>query len=103
MATKEEQVRNDIVTKFGSIPKMASKIGMAPTTIYHALERGLDNTSSKTRSAILESLYGRTEYAVIRMWSDDEEELIELYRNLPANAKRALLAGLREYGNGKEK
>lgn len=97
MTTKEEQVRADIATKFGSIPKMAREIGIAQNTIYHALERGLDNTTSKTRSAILEALYGRTEYAVVRVWSDEEEKLIELYRQLPTKAQKAILHGLREY------
>lgn len=97
MTTKEEQVRADIATKFGSIPKMAREIGIAQNTIYHALERGLDNTTSKTRSAILEALYGRTEYAVIRVWSDEEEELIELFRKLSKKAQQALIVGLRDY------
>lgn len=97
MTTKEEQVRADIATKFGSVPKMAREIGMAQNTIYHALERGLDNTTSKTRSAILEALYGRTEYAVVRVWSDEEEELIELFRKLSKKAQHALMAGLRDY------
>lgn len=97
MTTKEEQVRADIATKFGSIPKMAREIGMAQNTIYHALERGLDNTTSKTRSAILEALYGRTEYAVVRLWSDEEEELIELFRMLPPKGKHAVLVGLRDF------
>ena len=97
MTTKEEQVRADIATKFGSVPKMAREIGIAQNTIYHALERGLDNTTSKTRSAILEALYGRTEYAVVRVWSGEEEELINLYRQLPTKAQKAILHGLREY------
>ena len=97
MSTKEEQVKKDIATKFGSVPKMAREIGMAQNTIYHALDRGLDNTTSKTRSAILEALYGRTEYAVVKIWSDEEEELIELYRELPQKMQHSLLVGLREY------
>ena len=43
VATKEEKVKADIITKFGSIPKMARAIDMPQNTIYHALERGLDN------------------------------------------------------------
>ena len=31
--------------------------------------------------------------------TDDEKELIRLYRILPTKSKKALLAGLREYGN----
>ena len=97
MVSREEKVKNDIATKFGSVPKMAKEIGIPQNTIYHALERGLDNTTSKTRSAILDALYSSTEYAVVKIWSDEEEELIELYRQLPTKAQRALIVGLREY------
>lgn len=97
MVSREEKVKNDIATKFGSVPKMAKEIGIPQNTIYHALERGLDNTTSKTRSAILDALYSSTEYAVVKIWSDEEEELIELYRHLPTKAQRSLIVGLREY------
>lgn len=97
MVTREERVRADIATKFGSIPKMAREIGIAQNTIYHALERGLDNTTSKTRSAILDALYGRADCAIVKIWTDEEEELVELFRKLHPNAQRAIIAGLREY------
>lgn len=97
MTIREEQVRADINTKFGSIPKMAKAIDLPQNTIYHALDRGLDNTTSKTRTAILEALYGRREYAVVSMWTDEEHELLELFRKLNTKAQRALLAGMREY------
>lgn len=97
MTTREEQVRADIATKFGSIPKMAKAIDLPQNTIYHALDRGLDNTTSKTRTAILEALYGRAEYAIVSLWTDDEHELVELFRKLNTKAQRALLAGMREY------
>lgn len=99
MTSREDKVRSDIITKFGSIPKMAREIGLPQNTIYHALERGLDNTTRKTSNTILHALYGSSEYAVVNLWSDSERELIELYRALPEKGKRALLAGLREYGN----
>lgn len=97
MTTREEQVRADITTKFGSIPKMAKAIDLPQNTIYHALDRGLDNTTSKTRTAILEALYGRAEYAIVSLWTDDEHELVELFRKMNSKAQRALLAGMREY------
>lgn len=97
MTTKEEQVRADIATKFGSVPKMAREIGLPQNTIYHALDRGLDNTTNKTRSAILEALYGSVEYAYVRIWTDDEERLVELYRCLPPKAQQALIVGLESY------
>ena len=97
MATKEEKVKADIITKFGSIPKMARAIDMPQNTIYHALERGLDNTTRKTSAAILNALYGEVHYSVVSLYSEDEKELVELYRALPPRGQPALIAGLRDY------
>ena len=99
MASREDRIKADIAAKYGSIPKMAKAIGLPQNTIYHALERGLDNTTRKTSNMILHALYGSYEYSVTSLYTDDETELVELYRSLPTRAKRALLAGLREYGN----
>jgi transcriptional regulator with XRE-family HTH domain len=46
------------------------------------------------KSAIIES---RTEYAFVNLANDDERELVELYRQLPTKAQKAILHGLREY------
>ena len=98
MTTKEERVRADIVTKYGSVPKMASETGIPKNTIYHALERGLDNTTSKTRDAILEALYSGQSHEVPDL-TYDEMELVDLYRSLTPKAQHAMLVGLREYAS----
>lgn len=46
------------------------------------------------KSAIIES---RTEYGFLNLATDDERELIELYRQMSAKAQRALIVGLRDY------
>ena len=46
------------------------------------------------KSAIIES---RMEYGTVSMWTDDEHELVELFRKMNNKAQRALLAGMREY------
>lgn len=46
------------------------------------------------KSAIIEN---RTDYGFLNLATDDERELIELYRQMSDKAQRALLAGLREY------
>lgn len=87
MGEYEDRVRKDIESKYGSIPKMASAIGIPKNTIYHALERGLDNTTTKTRYAILEPLYGpRSQYVFEApgqpQLSPDEQELLDVYRGV---------------------
>lgn len=49
------------------------------------------------KSAIIETT---ANYSAVNLplVSDDEAELLEMYRRLPNRARRALLAGLREYG-----
>jgi hypothetical protein len=49
MGEHEDIVRAAIARKYGSIPRMASETGIAKNTIYHALERGLDNTTTDFR------------------------------------------------------
>ena len=97
MSEYENMVRSDIERKYGSIPKMASLIGVAPTTIYHALERGLENTTVKTRRAILEPLYGKDSLEVNYIegvgseQADGEHELLSLFRSMDEQGRAALL------------
>lgn len=101
MGEYENMVRSDIERKYGSIPKMASLIGVAPTTIYHALERGLENTTVKTRRAILEPLYGKDSIEVNYIegvgneQADGERELLSLFRNMDEHVRGVLLATAR--------
>lgn len=99
MGEYEDMVRRAIERKYGSIPKMAYETGIARNTIYHALERGLDNTTTKTRNAILEPLFGvgGIEYYHVKVDEApaDEAELLDIYRSLDANGKSVLLATAR--------
>lgn len=99
MGALEDKVRRDINTKFGSIPRMAAEAGIPKNTIYHALERGLDNTTVKTRNQIYSALYDCSSSLddLASGLSDDEVKLISLYRSLPDKGRSAVLAGLKEY------
>lgn len=96
MKTLEDRIRADIEAKYGSVPKMASAIGVPPTTIYHALERGIENTTTKTRNSILEPLYGAQSVAYMFMkldeYGDGERELVDIYVGLDARDQKRLLA-----------
>lgn len=100
MGTKEDKAREAIKAKYGSVPKMAEATGIPKTTIYHALDRGLDNTTTRVRTQI--------EYALIDLPSvdenetkdeitNDERELLTYYRALSAKGKHAVLAGLKDF------
>lgn len=98
MAAKEDKIRRDIESKYGSIPKMATQTGIAVNTIYHALERGIDNTTTKTRTKILESLYGVPQLdAADKLIPDfplsiEEYELLTIYNKLDERDKKRLSA-----------
>lgn len=53
MKTYEDEIKEAIKKQYGSIRKMSLVTGIPATTIYHALERGIDNTTVKTRYMIL--------------------------------------------------
>lgn len=99
MGEYEERVRVAIERKYGSIPKMANATGIAKNTIYHALERGLDNTTTKTRQSILEPLYGTRslQYSIVDIdeQPEDEQELLALYRGLSTAQRIAVLELMR--------
>ena len=98
MGEKEDRIRLDIEKKYGSIPKMAAQTGIAVNTIYHALERGIDNTTTRTRARILESLYDAptVDSASTRLpefpLSIAEYELLAIYNKLDERGKRQLSA-----------
>ena len=96
MGEYEDRIRHDIRRKYGSIPKMASATGLAKNTIYHALERGMENTTTKTRYAILEPLYGpRAQYMFDEQDNDlspNEQELLDIYRQVEPWERELILS-----------
>lgn len=81
MGEYEDMVREVIKEKFGSVPKMAEATGLAPTTIYHALERGIDNTRTETSKRIKDAIFGSDAYDGATL-TKDERELLDVYRQV---------------------
>ena len=118
MGAKEEKVREAIAAKYGNVLSMSKKTGIPATTIYHALDRGLDNTRTRTRQMIEYALVDMNDergnggdhepcddgerelLAIYRKLSDDERELLTYYRSLSTKGKHAVLTGLRDYADG---
>ena len=98
MGEYEDRVRSAIEEKYGSIPKMSSETGIAKNTIYHALERGLDNTTTRTRYAILGPLGlnpDNVHNTSIDGMSYDEGQIVTLMQSMD-DAQRALLLAIAE-------
>ena len=104
MATIGENIKKLREKNGMSQSELAAKIGKSRTAVWQ-YERGdtiprmgaieeMARVFGVKKSAIIES---RTEYGFLNLATDDERELVELYRQLPTKAQRALLAGLREY------
>ena len=104
MATIGENVKKLREKNGMSQSELAAKIGKSRTAVWQ-YERGdtiprmgaiedMARVFGVKKSAIIEN---RTEYGFLNLATDDERELIELYRQMSDKAQRALLAGLREY------
>ena len=100
MGNFEDEVRGLIKAQFGSVPKMASATGIPTNTIYHALDRGLDNTTTRTRHQILDAL--GINYAVIEARvkpTDDEIELLNLFGVMDAMHREILMETARSFAS----
>ena len=104
MATIGENIKKLREKNGMSQSELAAKIGKSRTAVWQ-YERGdtiprmgaieeMARVFGVKKSAIIEN---RTEYGFLNLATDDERELIELYRQMSDKAQRALLAGLREY------
>ena len=99
MGEYEDKVRAAIKEKYGSVPKMAETVGIAPTTIYHALERGIENTRTETSRKILDALFDDfvsslfpTVAARVRLVENaDEAELLALFRSMDESGRERLI------------
>lgn len=84
--------------------ELGEKIGKTRTAIWQ-YERG----ETEPRMGVVEDLarvFGvpkseivdrHVEYSFVNFVSDEESELVELYRRMPPKARHALLVGLRDY------
>ena len=100
MGEYEELIREKIKEKFGSVPKMAEATGLAATTIYHALDRGMDNTRTETSDRIALAVFGTEKpsvrYSAISLAenepiSEAEQELLDLFRSMDPYGQEQLL------------
>ena len=100
MGEYEELVREKIKERFGSVPKMAEATGLAPTTIYHALDRGIENTRTETSKKILYAVFGygksqvTYDFVPIAMQSDkskQENELLAFFRMMSDEGRERLI------------
>ena len=99
MGIYEDKIREAIKKQYGSVPRMSLATGIPATTIYHALDRGMDNTTTRTRYMIIESLFiddsdvlGGHKSNSDKL-TDDEKELIDIWRKItPAGQQQLMIA-----------
>lgn len=104
MATIGENIKKLREKNGMSQSELAAKIGKSRTAVWQ-YERGdtiprmgaieeMARVFGVKKSAIIEN---RTDYGFLNLVTDDERELIELYRQMSTKAQRALIVGLRDY------
>ena len=92
MGVYEDELRRTIKVRFGSIPKMAEATGIAATTIYHALDRGMENTRTETSRKIKDAIYGSRRPFVQRVYVvPGEYELIDLFHSMDDEGRERLI------------
>ncbi len=104
MATIGENIKKLREQNGMSQSELAAKIGKSRTAVWQ-YERGdtiprmgaiedMARVFGVKKSAIIES---RTEYGFVNLLSDNEQELVELFRALPPKGQHAVLVGLRDF------
>lgn len=91
MGDNEDMIREAIRLKYGSIPKMSEATGIPATTIYHALERGLENTRTETSKKIKYYLFDWDKPNERDTLTETEAELVRIHRGLSPEKQNALL------------
>lgn len=86
--------QNELAAKIGKSRAAISQYEHDNTIPRMGVIEDMARVFGVKKSAIIEN---RTEYAFINLASDDERELIELFRQLPAKAQQTIIHGLREY------
>lgn len=97
MGDYENKIREAIKARYGSVPKMAEATGIPTNTIYHALERGLDNTTTRTRRLILDALDCAEQEQQSCTLTTDERELLTLYRTMDKRHQEMLMETARSF------
>jgi flagellar basal body-associated protein FliL len=97
MGEYEDRIREEIKAKYGSVPKMSEATGIAATTIYHALDRGLTNTRTETSSKIIYALIGLDDHQSFALneanhnHTPEEDALLTLFRSMDEDGRMRLM------------
>ena len=91
---KHGMSQSELAAKIGKSREAISQYEHGHTIPRMGVIEDMASVFGVKKSAIIES---RMEYGTISLWTDDEHELVELFRKMNNKAQRALLAGMREY------
>lgn len=90
MGIREDELKVRIEDRYGSIPKFCEAAGIAPSTIYNILSRGIENTRTRTMQIV---------YSYIKLddepkddgLSEDEMELVAMFRKMNEKQRAAVM------------
>ncbi len=104
MRSLEDAIKALIKENYGSVPKFAGKIGVAATSVYSALDRGMANTRTELTDKIYRELNIDWDSAKLNGFEElrvkgnetvltkEEDQLVRDFRALDANRKRMALS-----------
>ena len=104
MRSLEDAIKALIKENYGSVPKFAAKIGVAATSVYSALDRGMANTRTELTDKIYRELNIDWDSAKLSGFEElrvkgnetvltkEEDQLVRDFRALDANRKRMALS-----------
>lgn len=104
MRSLEDAIKALIKENYGSIPKFAARIGVAATSVYSALDRGMANTRTELTDKIYRELNIDWDSAKLNGFEElrvkgnetvltkEEDQLIRDFRSLDDNRKHMALS-----------
>lgn len=108
MRSLEDAIKALIKENYGSVPKFAAKIGVAATSVYSALDRGMANTRTELTDKIYRELNIDWDSAKLSGFEElrvkgnetvltkEEDQLIQDFRSLDASRKQMALSFVRD-------
>jgi len=90
MGNREDELKRKIEQSFGSIKKFCEASGIPRSTVYNILDRGVENTRTKTMNMVY-SFIDMSDPLSCDSIDEDERELLDIFERMSARQRAAIL------------
>ena len=94
MGNREDALKHLIELEYGSIPKFSEVTGVPRSTVYNILDRGIENTRTKTMETVYALVALDKEPEDDRL-SDSESEVLDMFRKMSDEQRVAVIVMMR--------